>query len=119
MKLCDFHREQAWERWLNKKTNDCSGEKDLILPYLRSIARSATDDDLKTAMQNLYKSKYWIDEKFKKFKKYISEYWLPIKEVRNLHFAAFFKKHIGYCCKYLFFENWNIKLHFYIQEVII
>ena len=29
--LCDFHREQAWQRWLGAKKNGVSQEKDTII----------------------------------------------------------------------------------------
>lgn len=29
--LCDFHREQAWDRWLKTQSNGCAEYKDEIL----------------------------------------------------------------------------------------
>ena len=36
--LCDFHREQAWERWLNLTANGARLYKGVVLAYLRRIA---------------------------------------------------------------------------------
>ena len=79
--LCDFHREQAWERWLAKKANGCSQRKGDILPFLRRIARSRTIDEMNDAISNLEKSEFF-DENFKTFREYIEKYWLSIKEVQ-------------------------------------
>ena len=41
MYLCDFHREQAWERWCRKSENGLQlGEKEKVLSLLRNIANS-------------------------------------------------------------------------------
>ncbi|CAH3157919.1 unnamed protein product [Porites lobata] len=36
--LCDFHREQAWDRWMVKKENDVSDKKEKVLCRLRRVA---------------------------------------------------------------------------------
>jgi HSP90 family molecular chaperone len=43
--LCDFHREQAWERWLKATHNGIGKDKDEVLHILRSIARSRTVEE--------------------------------------------------------------------------
>ena len=35
--ICDFHREQAWERWLRKKENKVQN-KDQVMSALRGLA---------------------------------------------------------------------------------
>lgn len=35
--ICDFHREQAWERWLSKSSNGLLNEKQKVLAKLRAI----------------------------------------------------------------------------------
>ena len=41
--LCDFHRSQAWERWVNKNANDVSPEdRDTVLSYLKDLAYAVT-----------------------------------------------------------------------------
>lgn len=37
--LCNFHHEQAWERWVKRKENDTPpGEKDALLNHLGRVA---------------------------------------------------------------------------------
>ena len=41
--LCDFHRSQAWERWVNKNANDVSHQdRDTVLSYLKDLAYAVT-----------------------------------------------------------------------------
>ena len=77
--ICDFHREQAWDRWLKKKSNGCSNERLKILSLLRSIARSETIECCNSAVNELKSSSYWAD--YSNLRDYITRYWLSIKEV--------------------------------------
>lgn len=38
--LCDFHREQAWERWVSATKNGVLHEKEEVLVMLRHMARA-------------------------------------------------------------------------------
>nr|XP_047133456.1 uncharacterized protein LOC124811602 isoform X2 [Hydra vulgaris] len=78
--ICDFHREQAWDRWLSKLTNGCSDYKGNIISMLRRIARAQNQDEEDAAIEKLQSSNFWFDDKFHKFKKYITNYWLCNKE---------------------------------------
>ena len=41
--LCDFHRSQAWERWVNKNANDVSPQdRDTVLSHLKDLAYAVT-----------------------------------------------------------------------------
>ena len=41
--LCDFHRAQAWERWVSKTANGVpSSDKDIVLSYLKDLAYANT-----------------------------------------------------------------------------
>jgi len=64
--ICDFHREQAWERWLNKKENGLSDKKNHVLCILRRIAREETTDRYKKAVEDLKSSDSY--SKYKIFK---------------------------------------------------
>ena len=79
--ICDFHREQAWERWLVKKTNGCSGRKGDILPKLRMIARSNTEDEMELAIEAFCESDFWCDIEYPKLKDYLTKYWFNINKV--------------------------------------
>ena len=77
--ICDFHREQAWDRWLKKIANECSEIRLKIIALLRSIARADTVNDCEKAINSLKESTYWLENA--NFREYISKYWLNIKEV--------------------------------------
>ncbi|XP_065680304.1 uncharacterized protein LOC124806293 [Hydra vulgaris] len=78
--ICDFHREQAWDRWLKKIANGCYSRKDEILTILRGLAWSKTCEEEIKATQVLEFSEFWKLESFSKLKHYIETYWLPIKK---------------------------------------
>jgi len=41
--LCDFHRAQAWERWVNKSANGVSPtHRDVVLSHLKDLAYATT-----------------------------------------------------------------------------
>ena len=82
--ICDFHREQAWERWLSKISNMCSKRKGDILPILRRIARSRTEQEMTEAITSIENSEFWTDNTYSKLKIYLQKYWFPIKEVAVL-----------------------------------
>lgn len=82
--LCDFHREQAWERWFNTKSNECVDIKQQVLGRLRSIARSTTIDEMESNFALLNKSEWWNDASKVKLQDYLNKYWFKIKEVSTL-----------------------------------
>ena len=45
MFICDFHREQAWERWFNAIKNGAHMIKSEMLYKFRRIARSRTEKE--------------------------------------------------------------------------
>ncbi|XP_046841012.1 uncharacterized protein LOC124435106 [Xenia sp. Carnegie-2017] len=54
--ICDFHREQAWERWLSKSSNGLLPLKNMILAKLRLIARARTEADYEENVKNFKSS---------------------------------------------------------------
>ncbi|CAC5389160.1 unnamed protein product [Mytilus coruscus] len=54
--LCDFHREQAWHRWLRESKHDCIDEKDEIKKMLREIADADSTVSHANALQQLRSS---------------------------------------------------------------
>ena len=73
--MCAFHREQAWDRWMKTSYNKCTTRKGEILQFLRRIAYSATEDDLKINLQALHASEFWQGGRFEKFRKYFESTW--------------------------------------------
>ena len=53
MLLCNFHREQAWHRWLSTTDNDMRPRKDEALVYLRRIASLETEETYKTNVKEM------------------------------------------------------------------
>ncbi|XP_064485445.1 uncharacterized protein LOC135397822 [Ornithodoros turicata] len=84
--LCDFHREQAWDRWLRRKENGVINREG-ALSHLRKLAHATTREEFEKAYKDLSSSCYWTNHKFRR---YIETEWLPVSEkwVR-LHRLAF------------------------------
>ena len=59
MFICDFHREQVWEGWLNAIKNGARMIKSEMLRKFRRIARSRTEKELKIAIDNLRNCEQW------------------------------------------------------------
>ena len=74
--ICNFHREQALERWLVKKFHGCSEKRELTLPKMRRIARPISAEDMQRAIKALKSSEYWTDSKYNLFQEYFSNYCL-------------------------------------------
>eukprot|EP00795_Rhopilema_esculentum_P008951 gene8951-16584_t len=78
--LCDFHREQAWDRWLSKASNGCREIKTDVLALLRRVARSTSVTASDIAIKQLKESRLWKDKANSKLAAYIEQYWLTVKE---------------------------------------
>lgn len=60
--LSDFHREQAWERWLSTTSNGMRSVKELVLLRLRRIANAETLLEFDKSVKNLQASDLWHGE---------------------------------------------------------
>lgn len=60
--LCDFHREQSWDRWLSATHNGMNTKKSDVLLLLRPLAQALSDDDFNEALNLLQvrNLKYWV-----------------------------------------------------------
>ena len=79
--LCDFHREQAWGRWLNATKNKMREKKAEALLFLRRIAASETHEDYLRNVNNLRESSIWMNEDGTQFRNWIEKIWLPKYQV--------------------------------------
>jgi len=87
--LCDFHREQSWERWTSTLKHGVSDVKDEVLTHLRRIAHApvniqwlfSTNFDSCKMCSVCYVTVYWWQE-------VATEYWHTI-EVRRFVSSAF------------------------------
>ena len=58
--LCDFHREKAWNEWMNKGDNCVADGKDVVLPLLRAIANATSFEECAQADESL--KEWWMEE---------------------------------------------------------
>ena len=79
--LCDFHREQVWERWLNLVANGMRAFKEMALCMLRRIADSETEESFQINLNFLFNSNLWNDEQHVKFKNWMNNVSLPCYKV--------------------------------------
>ena len=82
--LCDFHREQAWERWLSCNDNNMRLHKDAVLQLLRDIASAETEDKYEKMQLALKNSYAWKLPKANKLRNWIDKTWLPCYKVSKL-----------------------------------
>ena len=75
--LCDFHREQAWIRWLSKNSNGMSPFKDTVLGYLRAIADAESETIYQNSVEILKTSQIWKMSP-KNFKDWILFTWIAV-----------------------------------------
>ena len=90
--LCDFHREQAWERWVKDGTHSLSSsEKDWLLSQLRACAWAPSadpsdgqhpDHHYQNAVTTLKSSNLW--KKNQQVSLWLTTTWLSMPKVRTL-----------------------------------
>ncbi|XP_077529174.1 uncharacterized protein LOC144141492 [Haemaphysalis longicornis] len=74
--LCDFHRLQAWNRWLRRKENNVE-HPSVVLHLMKQIANSQSEESFERAKDDL-NSVHWKNEKLQN---YFETVWLPAKEL--------------------------------------
>jgi len=77
--VSDFHREQAWDRWLDNKGIEYLAERSKVMSLLRNIAKSETLEQCESSTKALKESPYWREGTT--LKKYFSKFWMNNKEV--------------------------------------
>ncbi|KAL3193715.1 hypothetical protein MRX96_002159 [Rhipicephalus microplus] len=75
--ICDFHRLQAWQRWLRRKENNIS-DPDEALRLMKHVASASNKHDLDKPVEVLVDSEYWKNDRFRS---YFEEVWLSVKEL--------------------------------------
>lgn len=73
--ICDFHREQAWIRWLSLKNNGVHKEKNEILTMFRSIAAAKSSLEFQEKLDELRSSSYYKNSK--SLQNYFNKTWYP------------------------------------------
>lgn len=79
--VCDFHREQAWERWFSAHKNGATKIKDDMMCKLRRIARARTHKELSDSIESLRTCDHYKNASFVKMVNWLEKQWLPIVEV--------------------------------------
>lgn len=77
--ICDFHREQAWVRWINNSKNGINKDKkDNLLNSLQNLARTSTEGDFNLALRDLQDSELWRTNT--RLQKWMNITWLPERQ---------------------------------------
>ena len=80
--ICDFRREQAWERWAGKKDNGVLMEKETLLCHLRRAAGAETIPKYNEAVNALKSLTLWKENP--KLRNWLNNIWLRICKVMCL-----------------------------------
>lgn len=83
--ICDFHREQAWERWLSKGANRASSFKSDILCRIRRIAHASTVTEYKEAVAALEEWEVWNRPELKSARHWFLNTWIQEHKVFVSH----------------------------------
>nr|XP_009857571.1 uncharacterized protein LOC100177403 [Ciona intestinalis] len=79
MYVSDFHREQAWWRWLHTESNGVSMNDVLpLIMQLRSVAESKTIQETEASLNRLTSHPVWVVNK--KLQSWFQNSWLRYKE---------------------------------------
>ena len=81
--LCDYHREQAWERWLTTTANGMRSIKSFVLPRLRRIANAQSVKQYEQTVSDLKESDEWKADTSEKFRNYVSKTQLLVYRVSD------------------------------------
>jgi hypothetical protein len=81
--ICDFHREQAWLRWVTASKHGVVSCKEDVLKELRKVAAASTPDEVSTAIAELETSSVWTSNDM--LSSWFKRKWLPHSKVsRNV-----------------------------------
>ena len=77
--ICDFHRKQAWNRWVRSSKNNLnSKEQQVLTDLLQRVAYSRTASSYNTALENLRKSSVYKSKK--NVQDYVENIWAACAE---------------------------------------
>ena len=77
--ICDFHRKQAWNRWVRSSKNNLnSKEQHFLTDLLQRVAYSRTTSSYNTALENLRKSSVYKSKK--NVQDYVENIWVACAE---------------------------------------
>ena len=76
--LCDFHREQSWDRWLKTTSNGMRLVRQSVLLSLRKIANAECEEDYERYVKELKSSDIWKSKQ--NFREWFENTWLTVHE---------------------------------------
>ena len=79
--MCDFHRKQAWERWLNTVANCMQSHEGMILAYLKRIAHLKTEEAYNQNKKDLIGNDIWNMVQAQKLRQWLNNKWFPSYKV--------------------------------------
>lgn len=74
--LCDFHRLQAWNRWLRRRENNVEHPNN-ALDLMKQVAKSQSEERFEKAKEDFVNSVRWKNEKLQNYCETVR---LPVKE---------------------------------------
>ena len=81
MLLCDFHREQAWERWLSATAHGMRSHKDTLLVLMQRIAKAESEEAYHEAVKSLLEDPVWKATDSQNLRNWFGKIWLPEHKV--------------------------------------
>ena len=81
MLLCNFQREQKWERWLSTIRNGMRMHKTIVLVFLHRIAASQTEINFENNIKDFMESEIWQHKHSKKIRNRFFKSWLPCNNI--------------------------------------
>jgi len=76
VRLCDFHKEQAWNRWLTASRNGVdAAERENVLNVLRNVSQANSRQSYETAVTFLKQCHFWKSNAL--LRNWFGRKWLP------------------------------------------
>jgi len=81
--LCDFHRKQAWQRWLRSDIHGVSLHREELFDMMERCATAATAEAYSNMVDQLTQSNVWKTSV--QLREWFTKQWLSAKEVVHIH----------------------------------
>ena len=74
--LCEFHRKQAWKRWLRKKEHGIyKSDQEELYDMLEQLALCETEEEYNKALDAMFDSDLW--QRYPNVQEYFNIHWRP------------------------------------------
>ena len=119
MFICNFHREQAWERLLSTVANGMKMYKAMGLVFLRRIAEPQTETNFEISIKDFMESEIWQHEHNNKLRDWFSKTWLQCHELLFISVFMFMQSSFNhllnqhYCSLQIFNNFVKSYIHLY------